>query len=89
MVAMPSSGTQISLDPALRGAAKRRAEELGLSFAEYVGRLIARDLSDRESETSILDLAGIGDSGGSVALDTHFAVYRHGARRQHALDVVR
>jgi hypothetical protein len=36
--------TQISLDPALQRRARRRAAALGVSFAEYVRRVVARDL---------------------------------------------
>jgi hypothetical protein len=41
------SRTQISLDPELQQRARRRAARLGVSFAEYVRRVVARDLEDR------------------------------------------
>ena len=36
--------TQVSLDPELQRRAHRRASEMGVSFAEYIRRLVARDL---------------------------------------------
>jgi len=57
--------TQISLGPALDRKAKERARDLGVSFAEYVRRLIDRDLSEPETTPTVSDLVGIGDSGGS------------------------
>lgn len=61
---MPSR-TQVTLDPVLDRRAKRRAAELGISFAEYVRRLIRRDLGEDSSAEPVERLFGIGDSGGS------------------------
>jgi hypothetical protein len=38
--------TQITLEPELQKTARRRAAQLGVSLAEYVRRLIARDLAE-------------------------------------------
>ena len=38
--------TQISLDPERHAQARARAAELGVSLAEYVRRLVDRDLSE-------------------------------------------
>ncbi len=38
------SRTQVSLDPELQRLARTRASQLGISFAEYIRRLVARDL---------------------------------------------
>jgi hypothetical protein len=38
---------------------------LGISFAEYVRRVITDDLSGREPKSTIGELAGIGNSGAS------------------------
>ena len=38
------SRTQIMLEQAIQRRARRRASDLGISLAEYVRRLIARDL---------------------------------------------
>ena len=63
---MPSR-TQITLDASLDRRAKERARDLGLSFAEYVRRVISQDLesSSEDKRSDISNLAGIGDSGGS------------------------
>lgn len=61
---MPSR-SQITLSPALDRRAKQRARELGISFAEYVRRVIAADLAHQQTAPPIVELAGIGDSGGS------------------------
>ncbi len=37
---------QVTMEPALRRRARARAEELGISFAEYACRLIASDLGE-------------------------------------------
>jgi hypothetical protein len=42
---------QITLDPNLKRRAQARAAELGISFAEYVRRLIVRDLGDANPGT--------------------------------------
>ena len=59
------SRTQITLDPELQRRAHRRASDLGVSFAEYVRRLVARDLGKSETVTSpaaVFDLGASGDS---------------------------
>lgn len=61
---MPSR-SQITLDAELDHRAKRRAGELGISFAEYVRRLITKDLESGEPPTGLDELFGIGDSGGA------------------------
>lgn len=55
---------QITLDPELERRARRKARSLGLSFTEYLLRLLMQDLN---APLAALDL---GDSGGSnVARD--------------------
>jgi len=62
--------TQISLEPELRNRARKRAAALGISLAEYVRRLLMRDL-DRPARAAEPSLVfDLGDSGGSdVARD--------------------
>jgi hypothetical protein len=51
--------TQISLDPELQDRARRRAAQLGVSFAEYVRRAVARDLGrarPRRPPAAVFDL---------------------------------
>ncbi|HUG83770.1 MAG TPA: hypothetical protein VMM13_04350 [Euzebya sp.] len=58
---------QVTIEEADHRRARERAASLGISLAEYIRRLVRRDLTDRDpSPTSSLDdLFGIGDSGGS------------------------
>jgi hypothetical protein len=59
------SRTQITLETALQKRARQRAAELGVSFAGYVRRLVARDLAEplkRGDITSIFDLGSSGES---------------------------
>ena len=59
------SRTQITLDTELQKRAQQHAGEMGISFAEYVRRLVARDLSRAERKASIECVFDLGDSGGS------------------------
>jgi len=45
--------------------ARARAEELGISLAEYVRRLVARDLGEPEPRTDPSVVFALGDSGRS------------------------
>ena len=47
--------TQITMNPEMqrRAQAKAKAAELGISFAEYVRRVIAQDLGEAKSRTDI------------------------------------
>ncbi len=57
--------TQITLDPTDHRRARRRAAELGISLAEYVRRLVRRDLEAPTAKTDPTALFSLGDSGGS------------------------
>ena len=67
------SRTQITLSPENHRQARRRAAELGISLAEYIRRLVDRDLQEASSaRTDISVIFGLGDSGGSdVATHKH------------------
>jgi hypothetical protein len=56
---------QIALAPEDQRRARARAAELGISFAEYVRRLVARDLGEAPSTVDPQRLFDVGDSGGS------------------------
>ncbi len=58
--------TQISLDPELHRKARERAAHLGVSLAEYVRRLLARDLA---SPTRTADPSVVFDLGSSRSSD--------------------
>ena len=56
--------TQITMDPELQRRAQAKAAELGISFAEYVRRLVAGDLGEpKRSKPDISTLFDLGASG--------------------------
>lgn len=62
--------TQITLDAEAHRRAKRRAADLGVSFAEYVRRVLDRDLGDPPPAADVTQIFGLFDSGESdVASD--------------------
>ena len=62
--------TQIDLKSEQHALIKRKAADLGISMAEYIRRLVERDLSQTGSGSDISAIFGIGDSGGSdVSVD--------------------
>jgi hypothetical protein len=64
--------TQILLDPTEHRRARRRADDLGISLAEYIRRLVADDLAGPRRRGDVSALFDLGDSGGSdVARDKH------------------
>jgi len=56
------SRTQVSLEPELQRRARRRATELGISFAQYVRRLVAHDLGDRRKQGNVTVVFNLGTS---------------------------
>jgi hypothetical protein len=63
---------QVALSPEEHRRARARAAELGISFAEYVRRLVARDLGEAPATSGAAALFDLGDSGGSdVARNKH------------------
>ena len=54
--------TQITIDPELQRRAQAKAAELGLSFAEYVRRLVADDLGEPNRKADISLLFDLGAS---------------------------
>ena len=62
--------TQISMDREVLRKARRRAAELGISFAEYVRRLVARDMGEAPAPVDVAAVFDMGRSDGSdVARD--------------------
>ena len=59
------SRTQITLESQTHRRARQRASELGMSLAEYMRRLVARDLAGPETKTDVTCIFDLGDSGGS------------------------
>ena len=62
--------TQIDLESEQHALVKRKAADLGISMAEYIRRLVERDLNQSDSSAEISAIFGIADSGGSdIAVD--------------------
>jgi hypothetical protein len=59
------SRTQITLDLEIQRRAQKRASELGISFAEYVRSLVARDLGGARKAPARSAVFDLGSSGGS------------------------
>jgi hypothetical protein len=55
--------TQITIDPELTRRARAKAAELGISFAEYVRRLVANDLGGPRPKPDISILFDLVDEG--------------------------
>jgi hypothetical protein len=54
--------TQISMDPDMQRRAHAKAAELGISFAEYVRRLVAMDLGEARPKPDISMIFDLGAS---------------------------
>jgi hypothetical protein len=78
-----TSRTQVTLDPEVQRRARRRADELGVSFAGYVRRLIARDLGEPEPSRDPSRIVGLGDSGGSDVARDRDAMLAEAVRERH------
>lgn len=57
--------TQITLESELQKRARRRASDIGISLAEYVRRVVARDLNGVGTKTDISAVFDLGSSSGS------------------------
>ena len=57
--------TQLSFDRETLRRARTRADQLGISLAEYVRRLVARDLGERSPPSDPSLVFDLGRSGGS------------------------
>ena len=80
--------TQITLDHEMQRQARQRAAEIGVSLAEYVRRLVARDLTRPGAKTDVTCVFDLGAAAGSdVAKRKHtmvaeaFQATRSAARR--------
>jgi hypothetical protein len=63
--------TQITMDPEMQRRARKKAAELGMSFAEYVRRVVARDLGESKPrpDVSIIFDLGASDEPTDIARD--------------------
>lgn len=67
--------TQISLDGEQHARVKQKAADLGIPMAEYIRRLVDRDLASVGPAADPSSIIGIGRSGGSdIASDGDAAV---------------
>jgi hypothetical protein len=57
--------SQISLPAEDQRRARERANDLGISLAEYVRRLVRADLGERPRPDDVTAVFDLGDSGGS------------------------
>ena len=57
------SRTQITLDTEIQRRARQRAADLGISLAEYVRRLVARDIGTVQNNTNVTVVFDLGGSG--------------------------
>lgn len=80
--------TQITLEAEMQRRARQRAGELGVSLAEYLRRLVARDLTRPKVSTAVDRIFDLGNSDGSdIAKHKHsmiaesFAAVRRRKRR--------
>ncbi|MCG8560692.1 MAG: hypothetical protein MI824_12890 [Hyphomicrobiales bacterium] len=65
-----TSRTRIVLDPEVRQRLQARADDLGISVAEYVRQLIEQDLGKSARRADPSDLFDLGDSRGTdIATD--------------------
>jgi hypothetical protein len=55
--------TQITMDPEMQRRAHEKAAELGISFAEYMRRLVANDLGERKPQADISCMFDLIDEG--------------------------
>lgn len=62
---------QITMDPDMQRRARAKAAELGISFAEYIRRLVAGDLGERtpKADISIMFDLGASDEPTDIARD--------------------
>jgi hypothetical protein len=54
--------TRITMDPEMQRRAEAKAAELGISFAEYVRRLVASDLGEEKDKPDISVIFDLGAS---------------------------
>lgn len=57
------SRTQITLEPETQRQAQKRARELGVSFAEYIRRLVTRDLDHPKTTVDVSCVFNLGSGG--------------------------
>jgi hypothetical protein len=77
MGAIMMARTEVTLEPDLQRRARERATELGISLAEYVRRLVARDLGTPSATADVSNVFDLGSSGGSNIAKNKHAMIAH------------
>ena len=78
--------TQITLETEMQRRARQRANDLGVSLAEYFRRLVARDLARLQPSAHVDQIFDLGSSGGSDIAghkDSMIAEAFHSTRRKY------
>lgn len=78
-----TSRTQVTLDPEIQRRARERAAQLGISFAEYIRRLVARDLGTPSQEVDPSIVFNLGSSGGADISDDKDALIGAAIATEH------
>ncbi|MBY0504190.1 MAG: ribbon-helix-helix domain-containing protein [Bryobacteraceae bacterium] len=74
--------TQITLEPELHRRVRQRAGEMGVSLAEYIRRVVARDLGNPASTANPSAIFDLGESGKSdIAKDKRLMLGQAFAKR--------
>lgn len=79
------SRTQIALEAETQRRARQRANDLGVSLAEYLHRLVVRDLASPQAPVDVACIFDLGSSGGSDILrnkDSMIARAFHSAHKK-------
>ena len=65
--------TQITIDPEMRRRVRAKAAELGISFAEYIRRLVADNIGEPKAKADISSVFDLVDEGPptNIARDKH------------------
>ncbi len=78
--------TQITLEPEMLRQARKRAAQLGISLAEYIRRLIGRDLGEPQWPTDPSAIFNLGNSGGSDIAHEKDAMVAEAASARYRTD---
>ena len=72
---------QVALQPEIQRRARQRANDLGVTLAEYIRRLVTRDLGASHKMVDSSVVFDLGDSGGSSIATDKDAMIAGAARK--------
>ena len=78
------SRSQISFESEVQRRARMRASDLGVSLAEYIRRLVARDLGSSQAAVGPAAVFDLGASGGSDVARNKTAMVAEAFASRHA-----